>query len=637
MKDGSRIFFKNDVLLPSGTIRGEKWYQNAVSTPNHVVVGSYDTNKVELYSGGTRDSFVLAAALCPDVSIDRLQKIEMMTFYQVTGASDKIKSYNAGYHQGKNKMGYTRIVDSQGNVVYQPSGVPEEAWNGKGLTRVATPLSVSGNDWYVESYVSTSLLTSDYWAVAGFLLMVLTVVLILFAVFSRYFLKRIIQPIQQISNGMRQVEDGVLDIRLTPEGQYELRNLIHSFNAMVRRLKALISDYEERIRQGTRSMPDYLSALAHGEMTPDEVHQQAPEFFSGRYILMVITAGKCEIQESGGSSLVETLSAGFDTIARFASRCTLIIHSARRFLVYYRIKEEDYSGILDDLVRDMKRFGKARMGVELSFCIGKAQADYRGFPEQLEEMMQFHDLYVLRGDGGVVDLNRGFEEYRRIAEQAPACEALAAALYIADEKNISQEKEKLIRELPSLGLEGARARVLAVVLATARQFLGANADFFSIFVEKIDYFEKIGRIDDVRSLRLWLTNYCSWVTDYSRSRLDVARTDAVTRAKHYVMEHYQKPDLTLREVADYVDLSEKYFTTKFTRECGETFLSYLTSLRVQKARELIKGTTFKMYEIAEMVGYNNPEHFNRTFRKLTGISPSQYRKEPDTGNIKAEP
>ena len=427
---------------------------------------------------------------------------------------------------------------------------------------------------------------------------------------------------------LRQVEEGVLDVHLTPAGQYEVRAMIHSFNAMVRRLKALIADYEERVRQGARTMPDYLHALVRGEMSPGEVRSQAAEFFSDRYLLMVVTVGKGEAREGAASHLSVELAQGFDTIPRFASRCTLAVLTPFCFLVYYRIREEDFSSALHDLVRDMKRFAKSKTGAELSFCIGRAQSDCLKFAEQLEEVMDLHDLYMLKGEGSVLDFNQCFDPCRQIARLAPEFGALAAALYIADEKTISQEKEILFRQFQSLDMEEAGNRVLAVILATARQFSGANADFFEIFGEKIDYFEKIRRISDGRSLRLWVTNYCSWVSDYSRGRLDVSRADAVTRAKHYVIEHYQNPSLTLKEVADYVDLSEKYFTTKFTKECGETFLSYLTGLRIQKAKELIKTTTFKMYEIAEMVGYNNPEHFNRTFRKLAGMSPAQYRKAP---------
>lgn len=47
---------------------------------------------------------------------------------------------------------------------------------------------------------------------------------------------------------------------------------------------------------------------------------------------------------------------------------------------------------------------------------------------------------------------------------------------------------------------------------------------------------------------------------------------------------------------------------------------------MQKAKELLKTTTFKIYEIAEMVGYRNVESFNRVFKKYYGISPLQYRK-----------
>ena len=82
----------------------------------------------------------------------------------------------------------------------------------------------------------------------------------------------------------------------------------------------------------------------------------------------------------------------------------------------------------------------------------------------------------------------------------------------------------------------------------------------------------------------------------------------------------------MAEVADYVELNEKYFTNRFTKETGETFSSYVTALRIQKAKELLKTTSFKVYEISEMVGYRNVEHFNRVFKKLNGVTPAGYRK-----------
>ena len=189
-----------------------------------------------------------------------------------------------------------------------------------------------------------------------------------------------------------------------------------------------------------------------------------------------------------------------------------------------------------------------------------------------------------------------------------------------------QEKERLFAGFTDQTMEDNKLCVLAAVLAVAERFDSDNGNFAEIFGQKIDYVEKVERITDSRSLKLWLTNYFAWIMDYSESRLKVSETDVIIKAKRYIADHYEDADLSLGKVAEYVELNEKYFTNRFTRETGETFSAYLTGLRMQKAKELLKTTTFKVYEIAEMVGYHNAEHFNRMFKKHNQITPAQYRK-----------
>lgn len=175
-------------------------------------------------------------------------------------------------------------------------------------------------------------------------------------------------------------------------------------------------------------------------------------------------------------------------------------------------------------------------------------------------------------------------------------------------------------------IEEARWQVLAVILALAKKFEEAQANFHEVFGEAVPYEIKLARIEDIKSLKLWLTNYIEWLVDYEASKLGEKETDTIKKAKHYISSYYENPDLSLGEVAEYVGLNEKYFTSKFSKETGESFMNYLIGLRMQKAKELLKTTTFKIYEIAEMVGYRNVESFNRVFKKYYGISPLQYRK-----------
>ena len=190
----------------------------------------------------------------------------------------------------------------------------------------------------------------------------------------------------------------------------------------------------------------------------------------------------------------------------------------------------------------------------------------------------------------------------------------------------AEEKEKLFAELANLEIKESRQEIYSVILAIGIRFSSENSNFSDIFGQQYDYADKIDRIGDGRSLKLWITNFLAWIMDYSASKLHVAETDIIIKAKRYMSDHYEDPGLSLSEVAEHVELNEKYFTNRFTKEAGETFSAYLTALRMQKAKELLKTTTFKVYEISEMTGYHSVEHFNRVFKKLNGVTPAKYRK-----------
>ena len=85
------------------------------------------------------------------------------------------------------------------------------------------------------------------------------------------------------------------------------------------------------------------------------------------------------------------------------------------------------------------------------------------------------------------------------------------------------------------------------------------------------------------------------------------------------------PELSLNEVAAQVNLSAGHFSTVFSQETGQTFKEYLTELRIKKAKELLRTTTLKAFEICDQVGYNDPHYFSHVFHKHTGLTPIEYR------------
>jgi two-component system response regulator YesN len=99
----------------------------------------------------------------------------------------------------------------------------------------------------------------------------------------------------------------------------------------------------------------------------------------------------------------------------------------------------------------------------------------------------------------------------------------------------------------------------------------------------------------------------------------------IHQAKEYIDHYYDNSELSLNTVAAQVNLSPSHFSTVFSRETGETFIEYLTRIRIEKAKELLRTTSLKSFEIADRVGYGDPHYFSTVFKKNTGLTPMEFR------------
>ena len=94
----------------------------------------------------------------------------------------------------------------------------------------------------------------------------------------------------------------------------------------------------------------------------------------------------------------------------------------------------------------------------------------------------------------------------------------------------------------------------------------------------------------------------------------------------YIQEHL-KEEISLKIIAGEFYLSNNYVSHLFRNEIGVNYLTYLTHLRIEKAKSLLVGTGKSISEIAEEVGFNDYRAFNKAFKKVEKVTPSQYRKE----------
>lgn len=95
----------------------------------------------------------------------------------------------------------------------------------------------------------------------------------------------------------------------------------------------------------------------------------------------------------------------------------------------------------------------------------------------------------------------------------------------------------------------------------------------------------------------------------------------IRRAKEQIDSHYMEP-LSLDDLAETLHMNPTYFSAMFKKLNGTTFRDYLRSVRIREGIRLIEAGERKLYEIADLVGYQNASHFNRAFKEVTGVTPS---------------
>ena len=260
---------------------------------------------------------------------------------------------------------------------------------------------------------------------------------------------------------------------------------------------------------------------------------------------------------------------------------------------------------------------------QLLLSIGETVTDYFEIRKSMQSARHVRHAAVGRGGGrriiGVGELDDETTSLNSL-ELSPLYERLQYAP--------AEELDAILADYADLLGSGAEGRELALgylriaAVIAARQIVSdAGADPQRVLDEgRIAEALRAEGIEAVRAL----LNEAMACRD--RSGRGQGQTP-VARARRFLSRRYSDPNLMLQDVAGEVGMSQSHFSTVFAQETGITFTQYLTALRIGKAKELLSATAMRSSEIAFAVGYNDAHYFSYMFKKQTGMTPSEYRKE----------
>lgn len=136
---------------------------------------------------------------------------------------------------------------------------------------------------------------------------------------------------------------------------------------------------------------------------------------------------------------------------------------------------------------------------------------------------------------------------------------------------------------------------------------------------------KFSDVDTLEKTKSYVKKLITMVINLRSERVIKKYQPMIEEATEYIKEHFSDDDMSLNAAASIVGLSPSHFSTVFRQEVGSTFVEYLTMVRMEEAKTLLKCTSLKSSEIGYRIGYKDPHYFSFLFKKTQKCTPKEYR------------
>ncbi|MBB6734571.1 response regulator [Cohnella zeiphila] len=209
-------------------------------------------------------------------------------------------------------------------------------------------------------------------------------------------------------------------------------------------------------------------------------------------------------------------------------------------------------------------------------------------------------------------------------------EQLIAALKAADEFRLREVLDAIFADLARNrrdGLKYGRNVILQIVLAVGQLLLELNAQSPELEAAESRLWEKLFEQETLGEMRFLIEAHLTEVCERIRDKRTGKVANLVERVRAVIEAKYADGGLTVAEIAKEVYLTPTYVSLLFKQETGQTVGEYLTQVRVEKAKELLRDPKYKFYDICYAIGYTDPSYFTKLFKKATGVTPSAYRQD----------
>lgn len=311
-------------------------------------------------------------------------------------------------------------------------------------------------------------------------------------------------------------------------------------------------------------------------------------------------------------------------------------------IIYSPLDNEEDAEIIEDILKitdKIKLSLSYKLGITVLIGVSNIHNNYKDIRLAYEQALVSIRNNIAIKPGSIVlykDIKYLKDPYRAsnisYMDFEKELDALKKSLDLADSNKIKLSFDKIISNLSlckNTSKENLKA-ICYIIVHNINCFLSSHdALTNTLWQNESELFKQINNLNVLYDFIQWMIEVKTKIVEFSQTLFNYK--SIIIKARQYMVDNFDK-NITLKILAKYLNISPNYLSYLYKKETGGNFIDYLTTLRVDYAKTLLKSTNYCIDEISTKVGFADIYYFSKVFKKITGYPPAQYRSNVSTSN-----
>jgi two-component system response regulator YesN len=293
------------------------------------------------------------------------------------------------------------------------------------------------------------------------------------------------------------------------------------------------------------------------------------------------------------------------------------------------ISEADIINQCYFLAQEIRRRISLIHSISLTISVSSTFKKPFGIKKYWDEAFKLSKMKVFLGNGTII-LNNTF--VKNLSLDTDTLNKRINAINIAIEQNNIENLKSELTHLYDRDIRGfmqfnylnhINSSLLDLIMRTCNRY---SIDYQDIFSTSYIPIEILSTKETVEEMSGWFIEiFTKIITIKLNNSFKNKYSKKVSDSIDYINKNLYDQSLSLTDIAENINVHKVYLCRIFKEETGENVTQYILKARIEKSKEIILSTNYKLYEISDKLGFNSPQQFSILFKKVTGITPNQFR------------